>query len=147
MYSATFGMLWSVCTSTFIPFFSVFVATGNSACPQTGAPKKTKTPNNNATLLINRIFMLNPHAVTLKLLNSCTLKLFYLLPNRKHAHRSSRPTFQLDRRHNQKRARLRQSTQISQILELIQARAQHQMVHLEILRCPVVRAQCIASYA
>src|SRR6266403_472526 len=29
MYSATFGMLWSLCTSTFMPFFSVFVATGN----------------------------------------------------------------------------------------------------------------------
>src|ERR1700686_27760 len=133
MYSATFGMLWSVCTSTFIPFFSVLVATGNSACPQTGAPNKTETPNSNATLLINRIFMLNPHAVTLKLLNSSTLKLFYLLPNRKHPHGSPRPPFQLDRCHYQKRARLRQSTQISQILELVQPRAQHQMVHRETL--------------
>src|SRR6266852_3227781 len=45
MYSATFGMLWSVCTSTFIPFLSVFAATGNSACPQAPAPPTKPQPS------------------------------------------------------------------------------------------------------
>src|SRR5579859_6906323 len=46
MYSATFGILWSVCTSTFIPFFSVLVATGN--CCASSWPRATP-PNVNAT--------------------------------------------------------------------------------------------------
>src|SRR5260370_418866 len=67
MYSAIFGMLWSVWTSTFIPFLSVFVATGNSTCPQTGAPISTAASNAKAALPIHLVFIFSPceTAVTL----------------------------------------------------------------------------------
>src|SRR5437879_670721 len=56
-------MLWSVCTSTFIPFLSVFVATGNSACPLAGiAHNKQTTTTINTALRNSLIAFISPHA-------------------------------------------------------------------------------------
>src|ERR1700730_5661709 len=46
MYNATLGILWSVCTSTFIPFFNVRAETGYSACPRT-PPAESKVAHKN----------------------------------------------------------------------------------------------------
>src|ERR1700745_1222849 len=60
MYSTRYGVLWSVCTSTFIPFFSVFVTTGNS-CPRAGPANDVNThKTKNAALPNHRIVFMNP---------------------------------------------------------------------------------------
>src|ERR1700722_20121833 len=58
MYSATFGMLWSGCTSTFMPFLRVRVLTGNSCdCAHTGEAAMLKRQNNDKA---RKIAFMNP---------------------------------------------------------------------------------------
>src|SRR6266403_1182264 len=65
MYNATLGMLWSVCTSTFIPFLSVFVATGNS-CPIAVIAQSAHTHKNAKAAFRNQdtVFMNPPSQET-----------------------------------------------------------------------------------
>src|ERR1700730_971721 len=84
MYSATFGMLWSVCTNTFIPFLSVFVATGNSACPQTGPPIKSEANNTKATLLVHPVFISHPSPQPRTILKTQNPVKMFNLPSQAH---------------------------------------------------------------
>src|SRR5271168_2041342 len=72
MYSATFGILWSDCTSTFIPFFSVFVATGNSgSCARNDALEVSSTPSIIVSKLPHHnLFMSRPYAENSRSVNA-----------------------------------------------------------------------------
>src|SRR6266446_896609 len=57
MYSATLGILWSGCTNTFIPFFSVRVATGNCWDCACDAPPANPIAHNNSTAALRKQFV------------------------------------------------------------------------------------------
>src|SRR5580692_7080521 len=108
MYRATFGMLWSGCTSTFMPFFSVRVLTGNSCdCAHAGEAAILKRHNHNNTLERYQIAFMNPPSdkpFHLKTQANPEMFAIFLVPSRqqrKHADRSARTTFQLDGRHHE----------------------------------------------
>src|ERR1700730_6232185 len=119
MYSAMLGMLWSVCTRTFIPFFSVRVATGNS-WPRAGIVEKAQTHKSaNTALRKHRIVFINPPSLALLI----PLAIASLLPHREDAHWAARSAFQLDWRYCQKRSRFRHFAQVRKILQVIQSRS------------------------
>src|SRR5580704_12777269 len=60
MYSATLGILWSVCTSTFIPFFKVRAETAYSACPRTPPAESNVAHKNPAHIPPNPDRFMNP---------------------------------------------------------------------------------------
>src|SRR5277367_6414568 len=71
MYSATFGILRSDCTSTFIPFFSVFVATGNcGCCARTDTADGSRIQNASASKIPHQtLFMSHPYAENFQFVN------------------------------------------------------------------------------
>src|ERR1700676_520435 len=133
MYSATLGMLRSLCTSTFMPFFRVLVDTAYS-CACAGAPCTPAHAHRfPAPSHFFRVFM-----------ESSWLRAHYLEPYKlrkmfsiifvhsshvlvlsshygEHSHRSARPALQLDRRRHQIRSAFRHAAQVRQILQVIQA--------------------------
>src|ERR1700730_18147528 len=114
MYSATFGMLWSGCTSTFMPFFSVRVLTGNSCdCAHAGKAEIPNRHNNSKALERYQIAFMNPPSdkpFLLKTQVNPGMFAIFLGPSRQqreHTDRSARTTFQLDGRHNEECTLLR----------------------------------------
>src|SRR5256885_4730737 len=143
-------MLWSVCTSTFIPFFSVLVTTGNccaSLCARavTAAAANSVVSNSPRTASLN-LHMEPPSGTFSAIQTYKPHKMFYRLAKfrftvqmgphsellrhqSKHPRRPARSAFQLNRRRNQERARFRQFLQVRQILQLIDSRTQHGAMH------------------
>src|SRR5580704_753003 len=140
MYSATLGMLWSGCTSTFMPFLSVRVLTGNSCdCAHTGEAAMLKRQNNHNALERYQIAFMNPPSdkpFHLKTQVNPEMFAIFLRPSRqqrKHADRPVRTTFELEGRHNEERTVLRQFAQIRKILQMIEPRPERQAMHRKIL--------------
>src|SRR5438876_11252182 len=63
----------------------------------------------------------------------------------KNSHRATRTALQLNRCDDERRSDLRQRTQVSQILQLIDLRAEHETVYGKILRVTGIDAQRIAT--
>src|SRR5882724_4111542 len=144
-------MLWSVWTSTFMPFFNVFVATGNccaSLCACAPIVTEANTiATSNPRSATPALFMDHPQKHS-QLLETCRIqKMFYRLDfsaakdrlfraillffshQCENSHWATRAAFEFDRRGNQECAVLRQIFQVGQIFELIYASAQRQMMH------------------
>src|SRR5580700_12137453 len=108
MYSATFGMLWSGCTSTFMPFFRVRVLTGNPCdCDQAGEAAIPKRHNHNKTRERYQIaFIYPPSDKPFLVKTQANGEMFAVLPGPLTATARTRgpvprTTFQLDGRHNE----------------------------------------------
>src|SRR5208282_669061 len=149
-------MLWSGCTSTFMPFFRVRVVTGNSddcARAGDGAIPKKKAHNRNDAMQQQRFAFMNPPSEEPFHLKTYTAsKMFAVIwassrQQRKYPDRAARTTFQLDGRHDKERATLRQLAQIRQVLEMIKSRSQSQMMNGILLRRAAIDAHRVTSDA
>src|SRR2546427_5440042 len=142
-------MLWSLCTSTFIPFFNVFDATGNSWA-LAGIAARHHAHNTSTAVLRNQIVFMDPPSCRFLLLrrkNSANVrrKSAESGQERENPYRAARTTLQLDRSHHQECARFRQFAQVGEIFKMIQTRSQCQAVHGKISRCAVIDAERVAA--
>src|SRR5580658_7691310 len=64
-----------------------------------------------------------------------------------HTDWSARTAFELNRRHDEKRALFRQFAQIRKILKMIESRSERQMMHWKILGCAAIHTDCVTSDA
>src|SRR5580692_11144824 len=76
-----------------------------------------------------------------------TANCFSLRQQRKHTGRSARTALELDRRHDEKRTLFRKFAQIREVLKMVEARSERQMMHRKIQGRAAIHADGVSSDA